>query len=193
MACVIVLGCYRSGTSAVAGVLHNLGVFMGKDFDPPAVTNPKGFFEDLEFKRLFNMMSNKKNPDGLLSVLCRIREAEHPLWGVKDPQLCAYLHRMLPHLKEHKVISTLRPKEDIASSLSRAALGTSEMQYMPLVEYYLQKKDESLAVYDGPVLEVDLGKLRADASGEVARIAEFVGLPAKQEAIDFVTGSPGLQ
>jgi hypothetical protein len=186
MSCVIVLGCYRSGTSAVAGVLHNLGVFMGKDFDPPASTNPKGFFEDLEFKRLFNMMSNKKSPDGLLSVLCRIREAEHALWGVKDPQLCAHLHKMLPYLKEHKIISTLRPKEEIARSLSRAACGTSEMQYMPLVEYYLQKKDEALAAYDGPVLEVDFGKLKSDAAAEVARIAEFVGLEAKQEAVDFI-------
>ena len=56
MTCVIVIGCYRTGTSAVAGVLHHLGVSMGKSFDPPAKSNPKGFFEDLDFKNLHPML-----------------------------------------------------------------------------------------------------------------------------------------
>ena len=64
MSCVIVLGCYRSGTSAVAGILHHLGVMMGKEFDKPAKSNPTGYYEDLEFKRLFDMMAEGKDVEG---------------------------------------------------------------------------------------------------------------------------------
>jgi hypothetical protein len=186
MSCVIVLGCYRSGTSAVAGILQRLGVMMGKNFDPPAANNPKGFYEDLDFKDLFDRMSDGRDVDGLLSVLVRMRDVEYPLWGVKDPQLCVYLPRLLPFLKDHRLISTLRSKEDISRSLCKAAFGSDDKQFMPLVEHYLRKKDESLAVYDGPVLEVDFEQLKADPKAGVQRIADFCSLEVNEDAVEFM-------
>ena len=45
--CMFILGMHRSGTSALAGVLHHLGVELGKDLMPPGKDdNPKGFFEN---------------------------------------------------------------------------------------------------------------------------------------------------
>ena len=44
---VIVTGAGRSGTSAVARVLHESGVRMGRNLAPPSEANPEGFYEDL--------------------------------------------------------------------------------------------------------------------------------------------------
>ena len=43
---VIVTGYGRSGTSAVARVLHESGVRMGNDFGPPDEHNPTGYYQD---------------------------------------------------------------------------------------------------------------------------------------------------
>ncbi|MGH2482289.1 MAG: sulfotransferase family protein, partial [Ktedonobacteraceae bacterium] len=42
---IIVLGMHRSGTSAVAGMLNALGMYLGSDLMAPAADNPKGFYE----------------------------------------------------------------------------------------------------------------------------------------------------
>jgi hypothetical protein len=191
MSCIIVLGCYRSGTSAVAGILHRLGVVMGKEFDKPAKSNPKGYYEDLEFKRVFNMMPDNEGAEKLLDVLVRTREAEYDVWGVKDPQLCLLLHKFLPHVKKgHKIISTNRPKEEICDSLFRAIIppvfSERPQTFSILVDHFLLKKEEALAAYDGPVLHVDWNELKSNPEG-VEKIAEFVGVPVKQEAKDFLS------
>lgn len=45
---ILVVGCHRSGTSAVAGSLSKLGVSLGDNLMPPSPANPKGYFEDLD-------------------------------------------------------------------------------------------------------------------------------------------------
>jgi len=42
---ILVLGMHRSGTSAVSGVIHALGVAGPKTLAPPTEWNPRGFFE----------------------------------------------------------------------------------------------------------------------------------------------------
>lgn len=44
---VIVTGAGRSGTSAVARVLHESGVSMGRRLRPPADANPVGYYEEM--------------------------------------------------------------------------------------------------------------------------------------------------
>lgn len=44
--CLLILGMHRSGTSALSGVLHTLGVYQGTHFISPRAENPKGFFEN---------------------------------------------------------------------------------------------------------------------------------------------------
>jgi len=44
--CIVILGMHRSGTSALSGVLHILGLHLGKEIIPPHPSNPKGFFEN---------------------------------------------------------------------------------------------------------------------------------------------------
>jgi hypothetical protein len=47
-----ILGCGRSGTSLVAGMMRNSGLFMGENSYSLRYSNPKGFFEDREINNL---------------------------------------------------------------------------------------------------------------------------------------------
>jgi len=49
---IIVLGCHRSGTSAITGLLKLYDVHLGTDLLQPGADNPKGFFEHRKIVRL---------------------------------------------------------------------------------------------------------------------------------------------
>jgi hypothetical protein len=44
----LIMGAGRSGTSMLSGILHSAGYYMGENFYPPRMSNPKGFFETAE-------------------------------------------------------------------------------------------------------------------------------------------------
>jgi hypothetical protein len=188
MSCVIVLGCYRTGTSAIAGILHHLGVVMGAKFDKPAHSNPEGFFEDVEFKGLFSKLASGRDVEGSINVLCRLREAQFGTWGVKDPQLCLLLPKLLPLIEtEHRLIYTVRPPLEICESLSRAmpeSVRPEPEKFLPLVSYYLSRRETNLNCYGGEKLEVEFAKLKSDPKSQVERIATFVGKEVNQAALD---------
>jgi len=48
----LVLGSGRSGTSLLAGLLHKNSYFAGENLWPPTVSNPLGYFEDVEINRI---------------------------------------------------------------------------------------------------------------------------------------------
>lgn len=48
----LILGSGRSGTSMLAGILHEAGYFMGDSLHKPRESNPKGFFEWYRINRI---------------------------------------------------------------------------------------------------------------------------------------------
>ena len=109
----VVLGMHRSGTSAIAGLLHTNGISMGDDehFLPrPSPENPKGFFEDVRFREIndevlayhdyfvadWGVPSDEAPysyaaPDAILNRATDLvlkRHEEGPSWGWKDPRTC---------------------------------------------------------------------------------------------------------
>jgi len=69
---VIILGSARSGTSLTAGVLSQVGYFMGDNLYPPDIANPKGFFENLEINGINEELLAQVLPDrppGILGSL----------------------------------------------------------------------------------------------------------------------------
>src|ERR1700677_613707 len=42
---LVVLGMHRSGTSALTGMLHHLGVVLGEHLMPATADNPRGYWE----------------------------------------------------------------------------------------------------------------------------------------------------
>lgn len=108
MMIVMVLGMHRSGTSAMAGLLHKNGVAMGreKDFYPPPIKeNPKGFYENVRFRRINDAILKEYgyrvksflpqvpdvHPQGTalserVENLILEYDREFPIWGWKDPR-----------------------------------------------------------------------------------------------------------
>jgi len=129
MTAIVVLGLHCGGTSAVAGVLHHLGVFMGRNLLGPGYNNPRGHFEDGEFVLLHNeMIEDWTRPTEkrfeLLPEYGRLiekRAAHHTLWGVKDPRMVWCFTQFMHYINQIdelvKVFEVLRKPSVAAQSL----------------------------------------------------------------------------
>ena len=132
---VVVLGMHRSGTSAVAGMLHKLGVNMGDNLYPPDHGNPQGHFEDIGFMEANTAILRAAggewhNPPsdfqikvfgarevGRIIDLINERRSHNRVWGFKDPRTCITLPLYLPHLADAFFIVLHRCCKDVAASL----------------------------------------------------------------------------
>jgi len=140
---ILVLGMHRSGTSAITGVLHGLGVPLGSMLTPadPDI-NAKGYWEhsaisDINERILraleFSWLDERELPAGwwrnpviapLRAELVETLKREfgsHRLWAVKDPRLCRLLPLWLEILEEIGCapifILTTRDPSEVAKSL----------------------------------------------------------------------------
>jgi len=129
---IVVTGMHRSGTSAVAGMLHGAGVFMGEKLIGPDRSNPKGHFEDVEVKKINDAILAESggawdDPPDRYVVSDQTKEwikefisqrcADHDVWGMKDPRLMLTWEFWVPFLNEPKMIVCDRQIEFIARSL----------------------------------------------------------------------------
>ena len=136
MPCVIVLGHHRSGTSALAGALHHLGVHMGDRLLVGNVaTNPKGHYEDTELVMLNEraISGDWRNPKVIQAPIYRQRfktyvenraeRAPSAIWGVKDPRLCFTLPLFLEALRADdmaaRIVTSVRSRADVVRSLEK--------------------------------------------------------------------------
>lgn len=203
MGCVVVLGLPRSGTSAVAGTLHRLGVHMGDELMPAFHVNPKGFYEDMEFVRLHNrlMCGRDKDPreDMILAqggeawrhyAAAIAARCGRPVWGVKDPKLCFLLPKFVafaPCLV--RVVAVARRFHDVVDSYSRlwgGGMGVDEARAR--VGRYLYQMGKSLDALPPtvPVLPLQYEDLCADPEVHARRLASFARVPYDPAAAAFV-------
>jgi GT2 family glycosyltransferase len=140
---IIVLGMHRSGTSALTGMLHHLGVALGNRLMPATGDNPRGYWEHRDVVAVDEALMThlgwtwddlRPLPDGyerepagrvaareLREILAR-DFAGFRLWGVKDPRLCRLMDLWSPLLADLAIVPrfvlTLRHPAEIASSLA---------------------------------------------------------------------------
>lgn len=143
---IIVLGMHRSGTSAMGGMLHRLGVDLGSHLmAAQAGVNEKGFYENLEFVTLHDKVLREleyywfdvrpfpenwwerneiKTIQRSIQALIESDFSHSPLWGLKDPRMC----RLLPlwhdifdklNITPHYVHISRHPDEVVASLKKR--------------------------------------------------------------------------
>ena len=132
---LIVTGTGRSGTSAVASVLHESGVCMGTEFAPPSEYNARGFYEDLQAleinKRIMadtglgdlRLAPTLPARSAFLTAATAYREDMRQVpsagaQGWKDPQFCFTLEAWLRALDVRpRVIVCLRGPESYYRSV----------------------------------------------------------------------------
>lgn len=190
MSCIVVLGFYRTGSSAIAGVLHHLGVFMGDDFDLPNENNTEGFWEDLSFKNLHKAMLKGGHQDETEKAyinLIQAREKQHPLWGVKDPLLCLLLPNLIQNLRAQcQIIHVTRNEQDIKASMMKGGFELEESQFWDILNTYKKYTAQWLHEYSQPVLHIEFSEIFSDSTGTINRIANFVQLPVTTQALEFI-------
>lgn len=84
-------GAVRGGTSAVAGLMQRLGVFMGEDLG--------NNYEDPAFLG---------KPIVEMREVIQRRNAVHNVWGWKNPHVANYLDHLMPDLKNPRLVIVYR-------------------------------------------------------------------------------------
>ncbi len=199
---VIVTGAGRSGTSAVARVLHESGVRMGEDFDASSEFNPLGFYQEIGLYVANEQILTELGMAGIwrldrwrwrstvLAVAANYREEMQALIdratdGWKDPIFAITLEAWLPLLPARpKLVVCLRSPRAYADSVTRifglVDPETAERQwarhYRRLLDVIRDYKLEATCVeYDALV----------DRPKETtADLAEFIGHPLKAEYVE---------
>lgn len=174
---VLVLGMHRSGTSALAGLLHNNGVVMGRDgefYPPPMKENPKGFFENRRFRTVNDMILRQYGyrvksfstqiptvyaPQGFgrgeMEALIKEYNDEFEFWGWKDPRTCLTLFAWLDIIHgmgliyDLKILHIFRNYEEVSRSMK--ARGNKEKygsQFYQLAAEYHSKAMTYMAAFE---------------------------------------------
>jgi len=148
---LVVLGMHRSGTSALTGMLHHLGVALGDHLMPATTDNPRGYWEHRDIVSVHERLMTafgyawddirslpagferseaaRAAADELLAIAHR-DFAGAPLWGLKDPRLC----RLLPlwselfaaeHVEPGYLLALRHPLDVAASIGARDGIGAA--------------------------------------------------------------------
>lgn len=206
MSCVVILGMHRTGTSMVGGVLHRLGVFMGRQLQPPDRANPLGYYEDLTFRGALNELLSRAGgswafpprPERLarldltpyepfLSHEFAWREARYTWWGLKDPRLVLLIPKFYPLLPDPHIIRTGRSVLAVAASLARR----DGLSFRHACSLYDRYTGDIKAFLEGKArLSIRYETALGDRRRTVQRIVDFLGLhPSEaqfEEAVRFI-------
>jgi hypothetical protein len=88
----VICGPGHCGMSTTARLMHeHFGIQMGEKLTPPGPANPKGFCEDIAFRKL-NAVLRKRTVDEVtkkrrLSVLLEQKRNAGKPWGIEDPDV----------------------------------------------------------------------------------------------------------
>jgi len=203
MTAVLVLGIPRTGTSAVAGILHHLGVYMGEGWAASASYNLKGTYEDSRMKAIMEEMVGGQwtNPrPSSLTVEQSLpawnhelqRFQDHELWGFKHSLLCFVLPFLVDTLPgDTRLIVTSRDPDATVKSImllpGMLGIGMATkiywrfkvaMGWMDLGQKTIPEKWTRLLIrYEDLV---------ARPKENVGLIADFAGICPNRAAVDFV-------
>jgi hypothetical protein len=136
---IVLTGMHRSGTSLAASLARRAGIDMGSDLVPAKKGNPRGYFEDLDFRGLqeailarqglspfFLPSEGLAEPDAEAEAAAKAlieRRSGKSLWGWKDPRTCLFLdfwHGLLP---DPYYVFLYRHPVEVALSLLRRRQG----------------------------------------------------------------------
>ena len=189
----LICGSGRSGTSAVARLLHEAGITMGRDLIEADESNAEGYFEERAVVEMNDVILRDAGLGSWFATASRERvlEAAHlhgeamralaaeatPGW--KDPRFSWTLEAWMEVLPERpRLIVCLRsPAEVVASTLRYYGLEPGEASRA--VEHTWRCEYERLLeIIDAYVLDaicVEYGQLVADPDAAIAPLERFVG------------------
>jgi hypothetical protein len=196
---IVVLGPWCGGTSAVAGVLHHLGVFMGADF-VWAYRGPHETWEDSHLSKL--CVRAFTEPGAQLQMDGRSLEANLRSWaeshrgaaraagrrpGVKHPLLCVAMDFMREACGPVVPVVVDRPVANVIASLNRLGWWEDEQERAESTAHLVAARDQALA--GAATVRVDFEELRAAPAGVIRRLADELGLKVTEAQLEAAAQS----
>ena len=179
---IVVLGPRCGGTSAVAGVLHHLGVFMGADFVWTYRELDKSW-EDTRLSQLCRRAFNERslalqmNPG---SFEAKLRSWAHHHYhaariagrrpGAKDPLLCLAIGFIIDAGIPMVPVVVDRPFAKVVASLNRLGWFADEQERAESTAHLIGARDRALAGV--ATVKVDFEALRATPADVIRRLVD---------------------
>jgi hypothetical protein len=183
---IVVLGPWCGGTSAVAGVLHHLGVFMGADF-VWAYRGPYETWEDSYLSKLCVRAFTEPgaqlqmDPQSLVANLRSWADSHRGAArtagrrpGVKHPLLCVAMDFMREACGPVVPVVVDRPVGNVIASLNRLGWWQDEQERAESTARLIAARDQALA--GAATVRVDFEELRAKPADVIRRLADELGL-----------------
>jgi len=176
------MGMARSGTSMTAGLLHALGV----DMSPATAASPlcpKGSFEDVDWIVITQSRDkwDKKFFRERVQTEVRNRQGK-PLWGFKSAETHHCLMQLLPDLPDPHLVFVRRNIQTNAKSYQihaakrfGKAVKWDDAVSMVANSLRVLQEVESVTAHL-PQMTVLYESLKSDSVGQIARLAEFIGV-----------------
>jgi hypothetical protein len=183
---IVVLGPWCGGTSAVAGVLHHLGVFMGTDF-VWAYRGPHETWEDSHLSKICVRAFSEPgaqlqvDPQSLVVNLRGWAEGHRGAAraagrrpGVKHPLLCVAMDFLREACGPVVPVVVDRPVGNVIASLNRLGWWQDEQERAESTAHLIGARDHALA--GAATVRVDFEELRAAPAEVIRRLADELGL-----------------
>ena len=167
---IVVLGLAESGTSAIAGMLHALGIYMGE------VSQAPNTFEDQELIALMEKKGDRK----ALKTMLRERTAKHSVWGFNRPGSLRYLPRFSNLFPDPHYIAVFRDHASLG--LTKMEPGKSDfLSAFRKAHRQLKKMVDFLLEGPRPIMLVSYEKMLQSPEHLVDRTIEFLGVEPTEE------------
>lgn len=188
----IICGSGRSGTSAVARLLHEAGLSVGHELIEPDEHNAEGYFEERQVVKINQAVLNAAGVGPPLSWATRQQiidaaqeytpymveqsAAATPAW--KDPRFCWTLEPWLAVLDGRpRIIVCLRSPAEVAASTMRYFGQVGEEAARSVYHVWRVQYERLLEVIDAYGLDatsVEYGELHRNTAAAVTRLSAFV-------------------
>jgi tetratricopeptide (TPR) repeat protein len=196
---IVVLGARCSGTSAVAGVLHHLGVYLGSEFSV-AAREMNESFEDLGLHQLCSRAFSE--PGDQLQMDRHSLEAKLRSWagqhrqaarstgrrpGAKDPCLCLAVDVIRDAWGPIVPVVVDRPFAQVLASLNRLGWLPNEQERAASTARLIAARD--LALAGAATVRVDFDELRSAPAVVIRRLVDELGLEVTEAQLSAAAES----
>lgn len=206
MTIVCITGMHRSGTSMIAHLLKECGLYLGPDekLIEPAPDNPDGFWENIDFLEIndqilsefgggwdlvpefpANWGSSNRLSAQRQSAQALLRQfSRYEVWGWKDSRNSITLPFWKQSIPELKVVIIVRNPVSVADSLKRRGVSSYSFSMHLWLNYYLHLI-ESASSQDCIITHYD--SYFANPTEELQRVMNFIGIQVTDETINHAS------
>ncbi|MGH7263947.1 MAG: hypothetical protein ACREMB_03705 [Candidatus Rokuibacteriota bacterium] len=197
---VAVIGPFSGGTSCVAGVLHHLGVHMGRRFFAIGEREERRTFEEVSLGEICRDAFSEPDGERRMSspaLVARLEQwgdaqrcqaaAQRTIGGGKHPLLCLMVPEVLAAWRPARILRVVRPLDRVVGSLRRRGWW-GDFDLRDCVGRLIAARDAALQGVDH--LTVDYDRLVDDPLGVIDDIVGYLELapagPYRLAAVEFI-------